>query len=117
MDQFQKKTIKEGEALIKEGELDHNLYILIKGCLKVYKAQNSSEFEIATILPGQVVGEMSFLDKKPRSASVKALKESIIAIVPRSYYEEFLKTLPDWLIKLQSTILKRLRDANEKIII
>ncbi|MEC7183105.1 MAG: cyclic nucleotide-binding domain-containing protein [Bdellovibrionota bacterium] len=114
---FKQKNLKAGEVLIKEGNEDDNLYVLLKGCLKVTKIREKREYEVATITAGKVVGELSFLDKKPRSADVTAFKESTVAIIPREYYEEFLKTLPDWLTKLQKTIISRLREANKKIII
>ena len=117
MNTFKRKTLTIGETLIKEGEKDDELYLLMEGCLKVTKTNGNTEYEIATITPGKVVGEMSFLDMKPRSADVTAFKESTVAIIPRSHYEEFLRTLPDWLIKLQTTIISRLREANKKIII
>jgi len=72
---------------------------------------------MTTILPGQVIREISFLDNRPRSANVKATKSTTVAIIPRSYYEGFLTTLPDWPIKLQATILTKLRKANKEIII
>ncbi len=117
MKKFTQKNLKAGETLIKEGNEDNNLYILLKGCLKVTKVRENKKYEVATISAGKVVGEMSFLDKRPRSADVTAFKDSTVAIVPREHYEEFLKTLPDWLIKLQYTIISRLRDANKRIII
>ena len=117
MDHFDKRQLKKGEVLIKEGEPGNDLYLLTQGCLKVYKDKKSTQYEVATIFPGQVVGEMSFLDNKPRSASVKATKDTTVAIIPRAYYQEFLQTLPDWLLQLQATILSRLREANKKIII
>ena len=117
MNTFKRKTLTIGETLIKEGEKDDELYLLMEGCLKVTKTKGNTEYEIATITPGKVVGEMSFLDMKPRSADVTAFKESTVAVISRSHYEEFLGTLPDWLIKLQTTIISRLREANKKIII
>ena len=117
MDSFKRKKLKIGETLIKEGEKNDELYLLMEGCLKVTKTKGNTEYEIATITPGKVVGEMSFLDMKPRSADVMAFKESTVAVIPRSHYEEFLRTLPDWLIKLQTTIISRLREASKKVII
>lgn len=117
MDYLERRNLKTGEVLIKEGEESHDLYLLMKGCLKVSVGKGAKKYEIETIIPGKVVGEMSFLDLKPRSADVTAFQESTIAIIPRKQYEEFLRTLPDWLIKLQTTIISRLRDANKKVII
>ena len=40
--------------------------------------------------PGQIVGEISFLDEKPRTASVSANVDSTLIEIPR---DNFLKTL------------------------
>ena len=117
MEHFAKKNLKAGEILIKEGEKSNDLYLLMKGSLKVTITKGTTNYEVETIMPGKLAGEMSFLDMKPRSANVTAFRESTVAVIPRAKYEEFLKTLPDWLLKLQTTIISRLRDANTKIII
>jgi CRP-like cAMP-binding protein len=60
---------------------------------------------------------MSFLDNEPRSADVKAFKESIVGVIEREKFSEFFYDLPPWFKKLKETLLRRLRESNEKLVI
>ena len=103
--------------MLREGEKSDELFVLIKGCLKVYKGHGQNSKEIGTILPGQTVGEMAFLDQAPRSGDVRAFKESTVGVIERENFNKFLEELPPWFKKLQETLLKRLREANQRLII
>ena len=117
MEHSKRLLIKEGDFLLREGEQSDELFVLISGCLKVYKKLGRNSTEIGTVLPGQTVGEMSFLDKAPRSGDVKAFKESTVGVIEREKFDKFLEELPPWFKKLQETLLKRLREANQKLVI
>jgi CRP/FNR family transcriptional regulator, cyclic AMP receptor protein len=110
----EKITLLENEYIIKEGEPSTEMYFLIQGKLGVTKVIDGTEKNIGSIDKGQLVGEMSFLDKKTRSASVKAIEKSELLIIPLEKFEKVLEELPDWVRTLQSTLIGRLRKADEK---
>jgi len=60
------------------------LYIVLDGLLSVYTVRPDCEIEIARLGAGEMVGEMSFIDARPPSATVKAIKESLVLAIPRS---------------------------------
>src|SRR5689334_13073780 len=60
------RYLKEGDALMLEGDCERELYILADGELKVSIHGNT----IATLRPGTVVGEGTFFSGQPRSATV-----------------------------------------------
>lgn len=67
---------KPGDYLLKEGEdKDHAMLILIRGRVRVSRA-NKPDQTIATLEPGAVIGEISFLTKRPRTTNVVAVEES-----------------------------------------
>lgn len=104
-----------GEYLLYEGEESSEMYYLQSGTLAVFKRKGDKEHQIGTIISGELVGEMSFLDKHPRSASVKAMTESILVVVPHEKLESTLNSLPKWFTALLHTLLDRLRKANNRI--
>lgn len=63
-----------GDFLLHEGEVSSEMYYVQSGTLAVMKRKGDAVHQIGTIISGELVGEMSFLDKEPRSASVKALR-------------------------------------------
>jgi CRP/FNR family transcriptional regulator, cyclic AMP receptor protein len=107
--------LKANEYLVREGEESSQMYYLQSGTLGVFKIKGNIEQQIGTIYSGEVVGEMSFLDKEPRSASVKALVESTLTAIPSDKFERALASMPAWHKALVHTLLDRLRKANSRI--
>jgi CRP/FNR family cyclic AMP-dependent transcriptional regulator len=108
-------SLSPGEYLLHEGEESSEMYYLQSGTLSVLKRKGDKEAQIGMIIAGELVGEMSFLDKHPRSASVKALTESVLVKIPDDKLEQTLGTLPKWFTALLHTLLDRLRKANSRI--
>ena len=69
-----------GEVLIREGSEVDAMFLVIDGSYQVTVGRR----EIAKLNPGEIVGEMSFVDSRPPSASVKALERSLVLSIPRS---------------------------------
>jgi CRP/FNR family cyclic AMP-dependent transcriptional regulator len=103
------------EYLMREGEESTEMYYLQSGTLAVFKRKGDQEHQIGTIISGELVGEMSFLDKNPRSASVKAMSDSVLVVVPLEKLENALSTMPKWFSALLHTLTDRLRKANARI--
>lgn len=104
-----------GDFLLHEGEESTEMFYLQSGSLSVIKRKGDNVQQIGTIIAGELVGEMSFLDKGPRSASVKAITESILVVVPADKLESTLQGQPKWFSALLHTLTDRLRKANARI--
>lgn len=70
-------------VLIREGEPTDALYIVLDGMLTVCVERMGSD-EIARLSPGEIVGEISFVDARPPTATVKAIERSLVLAIPRS---------------------------------
>ncbi|PCI43824.1 MAG: hypothetical protein COB51_11055 [Moraxellaceae bacterium] len=75
-----------GEILIEEGTHDDCFFIVLSGGATV-TTKNSSK-SIAMIEPGEIVGEISFLTKSPRSATITAETEFIVIKVDETMLEQ-----------------------------
>jgi CRP/FNR family cyclic AMP-dependent transcriptional regulator len=109
------KHLKKGEALMKEGETSNSMYWVQSGTLRLFKKKGSGFIELGVVHSGEVVGEMSFLDNQPRSASVEALQPCDIVEIPRGKFEEFINAQPSWMKSLIQTLVKRLRTTNNRL--
>ena len=78
-----KENINTGTFIIKENEQVDKIYFLIRGRLSV-TSKASEDKEIAKLKSGEVVGEMSFVDALPPSATVKAVEDSIVISLDRN---------------------------------
>ncbi len=72
------KVLKEGQVLFKAGDKPDGMYLIRKGELRVYLEQDGKEVSLASIGEAGMIGEMGLFDAQPRSASVKATKETVV---------------------------------------
>ena len=110
-----KKTVQKDEYIIREGEISGNLFWLQTGQLVVLKRKGIEEVQLGHIYAGELVGEMSFLDGEPRSASVKALTECDLIEIPRDVFDKVFIGQPTWFQGLVKTLTERLRKTNAKV--
>jgi CRP-like cAMP-binding protein len=75
--------------LIREGEPSKAIWIVLDGLVGVTVAAAGSQL-VARLGPGEMMGEISFLDGRPATASVKAVENSLLLELPRSVLEERL---------------------------
>ena len=110
------KFVEAGEFLITEGGTNHEMYWVMQGRFQVIKMnQQDQNVIIGEVRVGELLGEMSFLDNLPRSASVKALEDSEVLVIPHRKFIDVLDGQPRWFRSLMQTMSQRLRKANEKI--
>ena len=80
-----KRTIPEQGVLIEQGVVSDSVFIVLEGRLAVWlKPRRGPEREIARLNAGEIVGEMSFVDARPPSATVRALEDSTVFSIPKS---------------------------------
>lgn len=112
------KTVKEGTVIIHEGDESESLYWLKSGILIVLKKDpddESKQITLGNINPGELFGELSFLDKEPRSATVMALSECEVLEIPKNKYYDLLMDQPKWMQNLIQNLVDRLRKTNTKV--
>lgn len=78
-----KKSVATGGILIHEAEPTDAFYLILTGKFAVC-TEALDRTEIARLSAGEIVGEMSFIDTRPPSATVKALEDSLVWVIPRS---------------------------------
>lgn len=109
------KKIPAGHYLFRDGDPSDAMYVIKGGKLAVTKSKNTSEIILAELGPGAMVGEMAFFDGRPRSASVKAVKDSEVICLPfKSLHAQF-QNFPEWCKAVMRTVNDHLREANIRI--
>ncbi len=61
-----------GDEIVREGSRDQIIYVLSKGTVRVEVLSSGSRFEVARLGPGEIFGEIAFLEETGASASVTA---------------------------------------------
>ncbi|HRK02342.1 MAG TPA: cyclic nucleotide-binding domain-containing protein [Oligoflexia bacterium] len=104
---------KKGDVLFHEGENSKDLYIVQTGVVKIFKECDGRKLPIALVHAGQFVGELSFFDGKPRSASAECATDAKILTLNQAHLEREMKKLPSWLLVMIRSIADRMRDTDE----
>lgn len=77
-----RREVPAAGVLIHEGQPTDALYMVLQGTLVVCTEATGCA-EIARLHAGEIVGEMSFVDLRPPSATVKAVEDSLVWAIPR----------------------------------
>jgi CRP/FNR family cyclic AMP-dependent transcriptional regulator len=109
------KKIGKDHYLFREGDPPDAMYVIKSGKLAVVKTKANAEITLAEIGPGSMVGEMAFFDNKPRSASVKAIKDSEVIALPYKALHAQFANFPEWCKAIMRTVNDSLRNANQRI--
>lgn len=85
-----RERIPKNKVLIQEGTPIQALHIVLEGRFKVSIVGNN-DLELARLGGGEILGEMSFIDARPPSATATAIEDSLVLTVHRRSLEEKLK--------------------------
>jgi CRP-like cAMP-binding protein len=104
---------RASHLLIEKGHNADSMYILMEGSLEVTIPNDQGEqVLVATIWPGDCVGEMSLLTGEPRSANVRAKVNSTLLEITKADISPILEDAPE-LIDEISTLLEERKAANQ----
>lgn len=104
-----------GETLLNEGEATDRVVVLLSGRAKVsYFTAEGKEVVLAIRDAGDLIGELSWIDREPASATVTAVEECDALIVADKDFERFLADTPRAALVLLEMVVHRLRDADRK---
>ena len=113
---WETRALPADGVLIKQGEAADNLFLILRGKVKVALQEPSGkEFVVDVRGAGQYVGEM-MLDEKPRSASVIATEPSEFAVISRAEFKAVLAKHPEVAMHLIRNLIKLARGHNVKTI-
>lgn len=103
---IKKQDFKLGDTIFKESEDGQSLYILRKGEVKACKTAPDGELFTLTIMKdGDIFGEMSFLDGRPRSATVVAVSDIETYVIEKKDFETLVDGNPRIIYKMLKNIV------------
>jgi CRP-like cAMP-binding protein len=110
-DKASRVKFRKGQTLIHRGIRSNGIYLLVKGVARV---QIRSQAGLPEIRPGEICGEMSFLDDVPASADVVAHEEVEAYYLDRPTLESLFELFPHLASRfyrsLATNLSRRLRE-------
>lgn len=105
--------LSEGAPLLRAGEPNQNVYILLSGRLVARLGADDNPYAAIDVLPGECVGEISAIDGKPISAQVLAASPARVLRLDRDVFWGRLMRLDGVAESLMVTLTERMRRTNE----
>jgi CRP/FNR family transcriptional regulator len=110
-------NLREGETLFERGDAGDGCYWLRRGVLTVSVASANGEQRILAILgAGAIVGEIAMIDGRPRSASVRAVRDCVLTFVSRAAFTDMMSRHPELYGDIIMTLAARLRQSDEDMV-
>jgi CRP/FNR family transcriptional regulator, cyclic AMP receptor protein len=110
------RSFPKGTRVFHEGDHSDACYIIRGGSFRVTREHpDGRAITLANLGPGDIFGELAMLDGEVRSASVEALSDGELLALPAVDVRGLLARHPEITVKLVAALVRRLRQANERI--
>jgi CRP/FNR family cyclic AMP-dependent transcriptional regulator len=110
------KHYPKNAVVLTEGEMGDSLYMIQSGKVKVFIGDQDGREMILKILgAGDFFGEMSMIDKQPRSASITTLESSVFLVLSHAAFEKCVEKIPRIANMVLRVLAQRVREADRKI--
>jgi CRP-like cAMP-binding protein len=103
-------AVKAGKVLVEEGKPGHEFFLIEDGTAEVRRNNR----KVATLGRGQFFGELSLLDRGPRSATVVADTDMTLVVLGQREFLGVIDEVPAMAHKLLAALAGRLREADSR---
>ena len=108
--------LSRGEHLFLEGQEGDRLYVVLDGKIKLTRAAADGRENLISVLgPGEMFGELSLFDPRPRTSSASAITDATQAGLAHDALRAWLGDHPDVSIHMLQALARRLRRANDVV--
>lgn len=110
------KKFESGSVIVEEGTTGLGLFALISGAAEISKRTDEGQVVLATIGPGDILGEMALVDDNPRSATAVAMETTDALLITRSSFQSLVSKDPEIAWCIVPTLAERIRELQDRII-
>ena len=112
--QMAEVKLSRGEHLFMEGDDGDSLYVVIDGKMKLTRAAADGRENLLQVLgPGEMFGELSMFDPRPRTSSAVAVTDTRLGSLDHDFLRQWLTARPEVALHLLQALAQRLRRAND----
>lgn len=114
IDKFEPYLLEQGAVAIKQGSQTSGLYLIVAGSVSVtMTATNGDVIDVSTLKANDIFGEVSLLTRQGAIATVTALTECRVLMLPKVRFDELIMTHPQVLELVSSISEERVAALNE----
>jgi CRP/FNR family cyclic AMP-dependent transcriptional regulator len=110
------RKVKKGTLLFRKGDVGTNLYAVCAGAVRVSAPSDEGKDAVFNlIVPGEIFGEIAFLDGGPRTADAVMIESGELMIIERRDFLPLLHDYPKLALRLLEILCGRLRRTSEQV--
>jgi CRP/FNR family cyclic AMP-dependent transcriptional regulator len=102
--------LEAGRVLTDQGQTGTEAYVLLEGSATVRRNGK----KVTTLGPGAVIGELSLLDRGPRTATVTTDSPCTVLVIRQQNFTGILDEVPALAHKMLATLAGRIRDLDRQ---
>jgi uncharacterized membrane protein len=109
------KAFRSGDIVFSQGDGGSSMYVVQSGAVQVYlpsAEKDAPPVVLKDLRTGEYFGELSLFDNKPRSASVRAMVDTVLLELTRDELAEHLGRSPRAAMVILTEMGERLRETN-----
>lgn len=112
MESLESVSLKKDEILFLAEESNNDVFIIQKGKVMVFVQKGSQIIPVAYLGAGEYIGELSFFDDEPRSASIICMEDTLFKKISTDAMNAHF---PDWLKTIGLQLTRKIREGDELI--
>jgi len=112
--QMTEVKLSRGDHLFLEGDQGDRLYVVLDGKIKLTRAATDGRESLWSVLgPGEMFGELSLFDPRPRTSTASAVTDATVTALGDEALRPWLMDRPDVSMHMLRALARRLRRAND----
>lgn len=110
------RKLKKGSVLFHKGDTGTKLYAVCAGVISINSvSKEGNDVILNLIFPGEIFGEITFLDRGPRTADALVIEDSEVMEVERQDFSQLIREYPEVSTRLMEILCARLRRTSEQV--
>ena len=110
-----KTSFETDEFIFAEGDPGDCAYIINSGMVEVSLDKDGRQLVVATLTKGDILGEMAIIDRKPRTASARAIVPTEVTAIPLNYVSQKIEQSDPTVRMFLRLAMARYRDLNVRM--
>lgn len=110
------RTLSAGESLVDFEDMSKDVFVVQSGEIRaVLRFTVGKEAILGTFKRGDILGEQAAIDDLARSASLMAVNDSTVTVIPYAVFHDILRQRPDVSLSLLQLLSRRIRAMNDRL--
>ncbi len=110
------RKLKKGSVLFRKGDAGTKLYAVCAGAIRIScTSEQGNDVILNLIIPGDIFGEISFLDRGSRTADAVVIEDSEVMEIDRQDFSQLMREYPEVSMRLIDILCSRVRRTSEQV--